>query len=116
MAIGRDYFEIEAELKKRVEGDVHFDKVSRLLYSTDASIYQIEPIGVVVPRYKGDVGGDRDRQSLGRFRLAARRRHFSGWTDCQPLDRVGLFQIHAERLGGEQRRTLVPRAAGLGAR
>jgi len=51
----RDYFEIEAELRKRVEGDIHFDKYSRLLYSTDASIYQIEPIGVVVPRHKGDV-------------------------------------------------------------
>jgi len=55
MSGSRDYFEIEAELKKRVEGDVHFDKFSRLLYSTDASIYQIEPIGVVVPRHKGDV-------------------------------------------------------------
>jgi FAD/FMN-containing dehydrogenase/Fe-S oxidoreductase len=52
---GRDYFEIEAELKKRIEGDIHFDRYSRLLYSTDASIYQIEPIGVVVPRHKGDV-------------------------------------------------------------
>ena len=52
---GRDYFEIEAELKKRVEGDLRFDRYSRLLYSTDASIYQIEPIGVVVPRHKGDV-------------------------------------------------------------
>ena len=51
----RDYREIEAELKKRVEGDIHFDRYSRLLYSTDASIYQIEPIGVVVPRHKGDV-------------------------------------------------------------
>src|SRR2546428_11053111 len=51
----RDYHEIEAELKKRVEGDIHFDRTSRLLYSTDASIYQIEPIGVVVPRHKGDV-------------------------------------------------------------
>ena len=55
MSGGRNYFEIEAELKKRVEGDVHFDKLSRLLYSTDASMYQIEPIGVVVPRHKGDV-------------------------------------------------------------
>ncbi len=55
MAASRDYFEIEAELKKRIEGEVHFDKYSRLLYSTDASIYQIEPIGVVVPRHKGDV-------------------------------------------------------------
>ncbi|HSQ13926.1 MAG TPA: FAD-binding oxidoreductase, partial [Candidatus Deferrimicrobium sp.] len=55
MNAGRDYFEIAAELKKRVEGDLHFDKYSRLLYSTDASIYQIEPIGIVVPRHKGDV-------------------------------------------------------------
>jgi FAD/FMN-containing dehydrogenase/Fe-S oxidoreductase len=51
----RDYFEIEAELKKRIDGDLRFDRYSRLLYSTDASIYQIEPIGVVVPRHKGDV-------------------------------------------------------------
>src|SRR6266566_2795713 len=51
----RDYFEIEAELRKRIEGDIHFDRYSRLLYSTDASIYQIEPIGVVVPRHKGHV-------------------------------------------------------------
>ena len=50
-----NYQEIETELKKRVEGDIHFDHYSRLLYSTDASIYQIEPIGVVVPRHKGDV-------------------------------------------------------------
>src|SRR5512141_2264278 len=52
---GRDHFEIAAELGKRVEGDVRFDRYSRLLYSTDASIYQIEPIGVVVPRDKNDV-------------------------------------------------------------
>jgi FAD/FMN-containing dehydrogenase/Fe-S oxidoreductase len=49
------YHEIEAELKKRIEGDIRFDRYTRLLYSTDASIYQIEPIGVVVPRHKGDV-------------------------------------------------------------
>ena len=55
MNSSRDYFEIEAELKKRIEGDVRFDRYSRLLYSTDASIYQIEPVGVVVPRDKGDV-------------------------------------------------------------
>ena len=55
MSGSRDYFEIEAELKKRIDGDIHFDKYSRLLYSTDASIYQIEPMGVVIPRHKGDV-------------------------------------------------------------
>jgi FAD/FMN-containing dehydrogenase/Fe-S oxidoreductase len=51
----RDHSEVESELRRRVDGDVYFDRTSRLLYSTDASMYQIEPIGVVVPRHKGDV-------------------------------------------------------------
>ena len=42
-------------LKKRVTGEVRFDRVSRLMYSTDASIYEIEPIGVVIPRTHEDV-------------------------------------------------------------
>ena len=37
-------------LQKEVDGEVLFDAASRGRYSTDASIYQIEPIGVVVPR------------------------------------------------------------------
>ncbi len=47
--------ELEHALRKVVEGDVRFDTYSRLLYSTDASMYQVEPIGVVLPRHKGDV-------------------------------------------------------------
>jgi FAD/FMN-containing dehydrogenase/Fe-S oxidoreductase len=46
---------VAAELGKRVHGEVYFDRTSRLLYSTDASMYQIEPIAVVIPRDKGDV-------------------------------------------------------------
>src|SRR5512132_22492 len=42
-------------LKNRVTGDVRFDRASRLMYSTDASIYEIEPIGVVIPRTHEDV-------------------------------------------------------------
>lgn len=42
-------------LKKRLTGEVRFDRVSRLMYSTDASIYEIEPIGVVLPRSHEDV-------------------------------------------------------------
>src|SRR3954469_23434251 len=42
-------------LKSRVQGDVRFDRASRLMYSTDASIYEIEPIGVVIPRSHEDV-------------------------------------------------------------
>src|SRR5713226_4957760 len=47
--------DLERELRKVVEGEVRFDAYSRLLYSTDASMYQVEPIGVVIPRHAGDV-------------------------------------------------------------
>jgi FAD/FMN-containing dehydrogenase/Fe-S oxidoreductase len=47
--------EIERELQKEIEGEVRFDPYSKILYSTDASIYQIEPIGVVIPKHKHDV-------------------------------------------------------------
>ena len=43
------------DLSKQVSGEVRFDKMSRVLYSTDASMYQIEPIGVVIPRDAEDV-------------------------------------------------------------
>ncbi len=46
---------LESELRKVVRGDVRFDTGSRLLYSTDASMYQVEPIGVVIPRDAADV-------------------------------------------------------------
>jgi FAD/FMN-containing dehydrogenase/Fe-S oxidoreductase len=41
---------LAARLRKEIDGEVLFDAASRGRYSTDASIYQIEPIGVVVPR------------------------------------------------------------------
>ena len=37
-------------LKREVDGEVLFDRASRGRYSTDASIYQVEPIGIVLPR------------------------------------------------------------------
>ena len=47
--------QLEHELAGRLEGEVRFDPYSRAMYSTDASIYQIEPLGVVTPRSKEDV-------------------------------------------------------------
>ncbi|MEK9675585.1 MAG: FAD-binding oxidoreductase, partial [Chloroflexota bacterium] len=47
--------DLEAELKAAVGGEVRFDAVTRNMYSTDASIYRIVPIGVVIPRYADDV-------------------------------------------------------------
>ena len=46
---------LRAELHQRIEGEVRFDTVSRALYSTDASVYRIEPLGVVVPRSRDDL-------------------------------------------------------------
>lgn len=52
---GPDTLDLARELDGEVEGEVRFDHVSRLLYSTDASIYQILPLGVVLPRSEEDV-------------------------------------------------------------
>ncbi len=41
-------------LKRETQGEVLFDAYSRGRYSTDASIYQIEPIGVVIPKSESD--------------------------------------------------------------
>ncbi|CAA9532921.1 MAG: Fe-S protein, homolog of lactate dehydrogenase SO1521 [uncultured Thermomicrobiales bacterium] len=46
---------LETELAARIGGEVRFDRVSRMLYATDASNYQIEPVGVVVPKSTEDV-------------------------------------------------------------
>ncbi len=42
-------------LRRELRGEVLFDSFTRGRYSTDASIYQVEPVGVVVPRDEADV-------------------------------------------------------------
>src|SRR4026207_2344888 len=95
---------LAARLKREVRGAVLFDAASRGRYSTDASIYQIEPIGVVGPATAADArarppgaatpprqargrggagGGGRRARRLphrdrgGRAGVAARRRHLA---------------------------------------
>jgi FAD/FMN-containing dehydrogenase/Fe-S oxidoreductase len=41
---------LAARLRKELDAEVLFDAASRGRYSTDASIYQVEPLGIVVPR------------------------------------------------------------------
>ncbi len=53
---------LAARLRREIKGAVLFDAASRGRYSTDASIYQIEPVGVVVPRTEED--------ALAAFRIA----------------------------------------------
>ena len=47
--------DLEHTLRQRMEGEVRFDPYTRILYSTDASAYQIEPLGVVFPKHVEDV-------------------------------------------------------------
>ena len=49
------YSELEASLKDKLGGELHFDTITRTLYSTDASNYQIEPVGVVIPKNEDDI-------------------------------------------------------------
>lgn len=46
---------IEEDLRGLLDGDVLCDDVSLQLYASDASIYQITPLGVVRPRHTADV-------------------------------------------------------------
>jgi len=46
---------LEARLRAAVAGEVFTDRTTRGLYATDASIYQMMPLGVVIPRSAADV-------------------------------------------------------------
>src|ERR1700736_3827630 len=46
---------LETRLRREIKGDVMFDPFTRGRYSTDASIYQIEPLGVVVAKDREDI-------------------------------------------------------------
>ena len=46
---------IEADLRGLLAGEVHCDDVFVQMYSTDASIYEVRPLGVVRPRTESDV-------------------------------------------------------------
>jgi len=47
--------DFEQVLRARISGEVSFDDVTRGIYATDSSIYQITPVAVVWPRDEGDV-------------------------------------------------------------
>ncbi len=41
-------------LARLIDGDVRYDELNRMLYSTDASIYQRQPLAVVKPKHRDD--------------------------------------------------------------
>lgn len=46
---------MEKELREKTSAEIHFDPIHRLSYSVDASIYEIEPLGVVIPKTVEDL-------------------------------------------------------------
>ena len=46
---------LAARLRRECRGEVLFDAFDRARYATDASIYQIEPLGVLVAKDADDV-------------------------------------------------------------
>jgi FAD/FMN-containing dehydrogenase/Fe-S oxidoreductase len=50
-----DVAALRGELERQIEGEVRFDAVSRALYASDASVYQMEPLGVVVVKSREDL-------------------------------------------------------------
>ncbi|MDX2132527.1 MAG: FAD-linked oxidase C-terminal domain-containing protein [Planctomycetota bacterium] len=45
---------LERALTNAIAGEVRFDQHDRMLYATDASLYQVEPLGVVIPASTDD--------------------------------------------------------------
>ncbi|MEI6113188.1 MAG: FAD-binding oxidoreductase, partial [Burkholderiales bacterium] len=66
-------------LRSEVRGDVLFDAASRGRYATDASIYQITPVGVVVPRDQADL---RRALEVARAHKAAVLARGAGTSQC----------------------------------
>jgi FAD/FMN-containing dehydrogenase len=58
--------DLAEQFRREIEGEVRFDTYSRVLYSTDASLWQIEPIGVIIPKHADD--------AAAAGRIAARNR------------------------------------------
>ena len=63
---------VASDLRGRVEGDLLFDDLGRTLYSTAACIYQIRPLGAVVPRHEADVLAVLDYARRHRIPITAR--------------------------------------------
>src|SRR5256714_14297662 len=89
---------LAARLRKAVRGEVLFDAFTRGRYSTDASIYQIEPIGVVMPRDADDVAAAIALARSEGFPVIPRGGGSS--QNGQPLGEAGVMDTSRPTKGG----------------
>jgi FAD/FMN-containing dehydrogenase/Fe-S oxidoreductase len=95
--------ELGQRLRREIKGDVLLDDFSRGRYSTDASIYQLMPLGVVIPKDDHDVevavqiaaeagipvlprgsGTSQNGQAIGEALLIDSTRHLNKILDFKP--------------------------------
>jgi FAD/FMN-containing dehydrogenase/Fe-S oxidoreductase len=100
------------ELRARLDGEVAFDDYSRHLFSRDASMYSITPIGVVFPRHADDVaaavraagelgvaivprgaGTSLAGQTVGPGLVLDLSRHLSRIVEIDPVARTALVEV-----------------------
>jgi FAD/FMN-containing dehydrogenase/Fe-S oxidoreductase len=114
-------------LAKRITGELRTDTYSRILYSTDASIYQVMPLGVLIPRTMEDVhaavelaaeyrvpilartsGSSLAGQAINEAMVIDMSRHLDqilevnaeeGWTRVQPGVVLDELNLHLKPMG-----------------
>ena len=97
--------QLERRLRRETRGEVLFDPAARGRYATDASIYQIIPVGVFVPRDEHDVAAAIDiARDLRVPVLRTRRRHQPVRTDGRRGAHHRLQQAPAAHSRGGSRR------------
>ncbi|MCC6986761.1 MAG: FAD-binding oxidoreductase, partial [Anaerolineales bacterium] len=98
-------------LKPRFKGDLRLDPASRLLYSTDASSYQIEPLGVAIPKDQDDLqaavefaakhrvpilprgsGSSLAGQAIGEALILDCSRHLDSILEINPAERFAVVE------------------------
>jgi FAD/FMN-containing dehydrogenase/Fe-S oxidoreductase len=103
--------DLTAALRRALRGEVRFDPYSRHLFSRDASMYAIEPLGVVFPRDADDVmaavsiaaeygvpvlprgaGTSLAGQTVGRAVVMDLSRHMAGIIEIDPETRRARVQ------------------------
>src|SRR6266481_7558418 len=102
---------LETRLRRELRGEVLFDAFTRGRYSTDASIYQIEPIGVALPEGTEDVeaaiaiareegfpviprggGSSQNGQTLGEAVVLDTSRHMNRVLEVDPVAGTAAVQ------------------------
>jgi FAD/FMN-containing dehydrogenase/Fe-S oxidoreductase len=108
MTIPPDFLQ---ELKTHFTGDLRFDAASRVLYSTDASMYQIEPLGVAIPKTQDDLqsavelaakykipilprgtGSSLGGQAIGKALILDCSRHLDSILEIDPESRTAIVE------------------------